>query len=97
LPQCSDLFGVKGRGHLRRLELPEPDGTLLREGLALLELLNGQIKEQEKRIAVDCSGDFGAIYKAHRARGKKANTAITIVARRICQIVWHLLQEKRSY
>ena len=180
LPQCSDLFGAKGRGHLRRLELPAPDGTLLREDLALLELLNGQIKEQEKRIAaenlsdektrlvqsvpglgvilaaviaseideitrfrdtehlcayaglvpsthgsgghiyhgkllwsankwlrwafiegawvaVGCSGYFGAIYKQQRARGKKANTAITIVARRMCQIVWHLLQEKRVY
>lgn len=180
LPQCSDLFGVKGRGHLRRLELPEPDSTLLREDLALLELLNRQIKEQEQDIAatnereettelvqsvpglgvilaaviaseidqisrfrdaehlcayaglvptthgsgghiyhgkllwsankwlrwafiegawvaVGCSGYFGAIYKQHRARGKKANTAITIVARRMCQIVWHLLQERRPY
>ena len=180
LPQCSDLFGVKGRCWLRRLELPEPDGTLLREDLALLDLLNAQIKDQEKRIAkenqddeatalvqsipglgvilagviaseidqvsrfpdgerlcayaglvptthgsggkiyhgqllwsankwlrwaliegawvaVGCSGYFGALYKQHRARGKKANTAITIVARRICQIVWHLLKEQRPY
>ncbi len=180
LPQCSDLFGVKGRAHLRRLELPEPDHTLLREDLALLELLNAQIKDQEKRIAqenvvdektalllsvpglgpilaaviaseideptrfrdaehlcayaglvpsthgsggkiyhgkllwsankwlrwafieaawvaVGCSSYFGAFYKHQRARGKKANTAITIVARRMCRIVWHLLQEKRPY
>lgn len=180
LPQCSDLFGARGRGFLRRLELAEPDHTLLREDLALLELLNAQIKAQEKRIAqenacdpatelvqsvpglgvilaaviaseiddiarfrdsahlcayaglvptthgsggkiyqghllwsankwlrwafiegawvaVGCSGYFGALYKHHRARGKKANTAITIVARRLCQIVWHLLQEKRPY
>jgi transposase len=27
LPQCSDIFGVRGLGFLRRLELPEPDGT----------------------------------------------------------------------
>jgi hypothetical protein len=49
LPQCSNLFGVRGMGHLRRLELPEPDGSMLREELALLALLNSQIKEQEKR------------------------------------------------
>lgn len=180
LPQCSDLFGVKGRGYLRRLELSEPDATLLHEDLALLELLNGQIKDQEKRISVEnqrnpaieliesipglgtilapiiaseidditrfkdtehlcayaglvptthgsggiiyhgkllwsankwlrwafiegawvaigCSGYFGAIYKHHRSRGKKANKAITIVARRMCQIVWHLLNERRPY
>jgi transposase len=180
LPQCSDLFGARGLGHLRRLELAEPDGTLLRQDLALLEVLNGQIKEQEREIArqhlgeanielvasvpglglilapviaseideitrfadpehlcayaglvptthgsggqiyhgkllwsankwlrwafiegawvaIGCSGYFGALYKHHRARGKKANTAITIVARRMCQIVWHLLQEKRAY
>ena len=180
LPQCSDLFGAKGRGHLRRLALPEPDGTLLREDLALLELLNAQIQAQEKRIAqenvrdentelvqsvpglgvilaaviaseideisrfadtehlcayaglvpsthgsgghihqgkllwaankwlrwafiegawvaIGCSSYFGALYKRQRERGKKANTAITIVARRMCQIVWHLLREKRAY
>ncbi len=33
LPHCSDLFGVRGLGFLRRLELPEPDGMLLREAL----------------------------------------------------------------
>ena len=180
LPQCSDLFGAKGRGHLRRLELPEPDGTLLREDLALLELLNVQIKAQEQRIAkenardaatelllsvpglgvilaaliaseiddirrfadtehlcayaglvpsthgsgghihqgkllwaankwlrwafieaswvaIGCSPYFGGVYQRQRQRGKKANTAITIVARRMCQIIWHLLREKRAY
>ena len=57
LPQCSDLFGVKGRTHLRRLELPEPDGTLLREDLALIDLLTTQIKAQEQRIAAVNAGD----------------------------------------
>jgi len=180
LPQCSDLFGVKGRAHLRRLELPGPDGTLLREDLALLELLNAQIKAQEQRIAasnvadaatqhvqsipgfgpilacllateidditrfadaehlcayaglvpmtrasgghtrhgpllraanhwlrwafiegawvaIGCSAYFGALYTRHRARSKTANTAITIVARRMCRIVFHLLTEQRDY
>jgi transposase len=167
-------------GHLRKLELPEPDRTLLREDLALMDLLNHQIKDQEKRIAAcneqdeatrliqsipglgailasviaaeidgierfadsahlcacaglvptthasgghvyhggplwacnkwlrwafiegawvasGCSPYFGALYKRHRARGKKANTAITIVARRMCQIVYCLLKERRPY
>jgi transposase len=180
LPQCSDLFGVRGMSHLRKLELPEPDRTLLIEDLTLMDLLNRQIKDQEKRIAsgneqdeatrliqsipglgavlapviaaeidgierfansarlcacaglvptthasgghvshggllwacnkwlrwafiegawvaIGCSPYFGALYQRHRARGKKANTAITIVARRMCQITYCLLKEKRPY
>jgi transposase len=180
LPQCSDLFGVRGMGHLRRLELPEPDGSMLREELALLDLLNTQIKEQEKRIgtqnlddpatrrllsipglgpilaaviateidditrfrdperlcsyaglvpttyssggptyhgkllwgcnrwlrwaliegawvSVGCSAYFGSFYKRQRQRGKTANTAITIVARRMCRIIYQLLTQQRDY
>jgi transposase len=180
LPQCSDLFGVRGMGFLRRLELPEPDGSMLREDVALLELLNAQIKEQEKRIsaqnlndptirrllsipglgpilapviaseiddisrfrdpehlcayaglvpttrssggrtyhggllwgcnrwlrwaliegawvAMGCSGYFGAFYARQRKRGKAANTAITIVARRMCRIIFQLLTQQRDY
>jgi transposase len=48
-------------------------------------------------VAVGCSAYFGGLYRAHRARGKKANTAITIVARRMCRIVWQLLREDRHY
>jgi len=180
LPQCSDLFGKRGMTHLMQLQLPEPDGSLLREDLALMTLLNQQMKEQERRItalnqsdkatgllqtipglgpilggviaaeiddisrfadpahlcacaglvptthasgghihqggllwacnkwlrwafiegawvAISSSPYFGALYKRHRARGKKANIAITIVARRICQITWNLLKEQRPY
>lgn len=180
LPQCSDLFGVRGRGFLRRLELPEPDGTLLREQLALHDLIVQQMRSQEKRIAsefasdrmtqwlrsipgvgatlgpviaaeiddisrfhspeklcayaglvpsthasggriyhgrllpscnkwlrwalteaswvaIGCSPYFGAFYRQHRERGKKANTAITIVARRMCRIIWQLLREEREF
>jgi len=180
LPQCSDLFGAKGLGFLRRLELPEPDGTLLREQLALHDLIFTQMRAQEKRIAaefsndkmtahllsipgigptlstviaseidsierfpsadklcsyagvvptteasggkvyhgkllyfcnkwlrwalveaswvaVGCSPYFGSLYRQHRARGKKANVAITIVARRMCRIVWQLLHEQRDF
>jgi transposase len=180
LPQCPDLFGAKGLGFLRRLELPEPDGTLLREQLALHDLIAEQMRAQEKRIAaefaenamakhlrsmpgigltlgpviaceidtierfpradklcayaglvpstqasggkvhhgrllwacnkwlrwafieaswvaVGCSPYFGALDRRHRARGKKANTAITIVARRMCRIVWQLLHDERNF
>lgn len=48
-------------------------------------------------VAVGCSAYFGGLYRQHRARGKKANTAITIVARRMCRIVWRLLTEDRFY
>ena len=180
LPQCSDIFGVRGLGFLRRLELPEPDGTLLREALALHDLIVQQMKAQEKRIAAEfgreathgrlmslpgvgptlgavlaaeidqierfpsadklcgyagvvpttyasggkvhhgrllpacnkwlrwalieaswvaigCSPYFGALYRQQRARGKKANTAITIVARRMCRILFQLLRQKRDF
>jgi transposase len=35
-------------------------------------------------VAVGCSSYFGGLYRHHRARGKKANTAILITARRMC-------------
>jgi transposase len=180
LPQCSDIFGAKGIGFLRALELPEPDGALLREQLALHDLIATQMRAQEKRIAAEfgeekmhrwllslpgvgptlaavitaelddigrfptpeklcsyagvvptthssggktyhgrllpfcnkwlrwalieaswvaigCSPYFGALYQHHRSRGKKANTAITIVARRMCRILWQLLKEERNF
>lgn len=48
-------------------------------------------------VAVGCSPYFGTIYRQHRARGKKANTAITIIARRMCRITWQLLHDGRDY
>jgi transposase len=53
LPQCSDIFGVRGLGFLRRLELSEPDGTLLGEARTLHDLIAQQMKAQEKRIAAE--------------------------------------------
>jgi transposase len=48
-------------------------------------------------VAINCSPYFGGIYRRHRGRGKKANTTITIIARRLCAITWCLLHEKRDF
>lgn len=48
-------------------------------------------------VAVGHSAYFGGLYRQQKARGKQANTAITIVARRMCRIVWQLLQERREF
>jgi len=48
-------------------------------------------------VAVGCSSYFGGLYRQQRARGKQANTAITIVARRMCHIAYQLLTEDRVY
>src|SRR5438128_3331905 len=48
-------------------------------------------------VAVGCSAYFGTIYRSHRAKGKKANVAITIVARRMCRISFTLLKERRNF
>ena len=48
-------------------------------------------------VAAGHDAYFGALYRHHRARGKSATIAITIVARRLAQIVWHVLHEGRDY
>jgi transposase len=48
-------------------------------------------------VAIGCSPYFGGLYRKHRARGKKANTAITIIARRMCRIAWSLLHDGRDF
>jgi transposase len=48
-------------------------------------------------VAVGCSAYFGGLYRRQRARGKNANVAITSVARRMCQISWTLLKERRDF
>src|SRR5947207_14137654 len=52
LPQCTHSSGQRGLGFLGRLELAEPDATLLREQLALHDLIAQQMKAQEKRIGL---------------------------------------------
>ena len=48
-------------------------------------------------VAVGCDAYLGGLYRHHRARGTKANTAILITARRMCQITFRVLHEKRAY
>jgi len=48
-------------------------------------------------VAIGCSPCFGDIYKRKRANGKKANTAILCVARRMARIAWQLLTQSRVY
>jgi transposase len=48
-------------------------------------------------VAVGCNAYFGGIYRAARSRGKKPNTAITIVASRMAQIVYRILSERRKF
>ncbi|MCW5547561.1 MAG: IS110 family transposase [Opitutaceae bacterium] len=48
-------------------------------------------------VAVGCDGYLGTFYKRHRARGKGANEAITITARRLAKIAWKMLTEQRNY
>lgn len=47
--------------------------------------------------AIQFSGYFGSIYRGACERGKNKNVAITMVAHRLCQIIWLLLKEKRVY
>lgn len=180
VPVCRDLFGKRGMDWLRQLQLSEPDATLLRQDLAVMERLNEVLKELDRQVAaenrndptaellqslpgvgaffgavlaseidtierfhsstkfcayaglapttsasggkcyqgklfgqcnrwmrwalieagwvaIQCSSYFGGLYRFHKARGKKSNQAIVIVARRLCEIAWHLLKENRPY
>jgi transposase len=48
-------------------------------------------------VAINNDAYLGDLYKRQRARGKKANIAITIVAHRMAEIVYSLLKEERPY
>jgi transposase len=47
--------------------------------------------------AVSRDPTLSALYRLHRAHGKPGPKAITIIARRLCRIAWHLLHEQRNY
>jgi hypothetical protein len=48
-------------------------------------------------VEFGCSPFSGSLYRQQRARGIQGNTAITIVARRMCRILYQLLVQKRSF
>lgn len=48
-------------------------------------------------VAVGCSDYFGAFYRKQRLRGKGANDAIIITARRMAKIAWKMLTDERDY
>ncbi len=48
-------------------------------------------------VSIGCNSYFGDLYKKKRAAGKKANTAILCVARRMARIAWQLLTQGRDY
>ena len=48
-------------------------------------------------VAIGCDSYFGGLYRSARDRGKKPNTAITIVAHRMATIVYRMLTERREY
>ena len=48
-------------------------------------------------VAVGCSDYFGSFYRKQRLRGKGANDAITIVARRMAIIAWKMRAQARDY
>jgi transposase len=48
-------------------------------------------------VSIGCCAYFANIYQRKRANGKKANTAILCVARRMARIAWQLLTQCRVY
>lgn len=56
-PDVSDLYGKAGMAWLRALQLPAPDGQLLREDLTLLEMLRARITATEGMIKELAAGD----------------------------------------
>jgi transposase len=56
-PEVSDLFGKAGREWLKGLLLPEPDGSLVREEVDLLEEITRRIEVTEELIAKLAAGD----------------------------------------
>jgi transposase len=56
-PDVSDLFGAEGMRWLKRLPLPDPDGSILKEDLALLNTVRERINSTEGLIKELSRGD----------------------------------------
>jgi transposase len=56
-PEASDLFGTKGLAWMKDLSLPEPDGALLREQVALVEVIREHIRGTEGLLRELAEGD----------------------------------------
>jgi transposase len=59
-PPVSDLFGVRGRGWLRALELPPEEAETLQSALRHVEFLDGEIAAVERPIAREALGSAHA-------------------------------------
>lgn len=64
LPEVSDLFGKAGLQWLAQLDLPELDGALLREDMALLGMLGERIAATDALIDKLASGDDAVMWLA---------------------------------
>lgn len=59
-PEVTDIFGAHGRAWLKAVELPDPDGKLLKADLELLDGLREQIRQTEKWVAEELKANANA-------------------------------------
>jgi transposase len=62
LPKLSDLFGKSGMAWLRQVDLPDPDGCLLREDLQLLQVFAEKVASTETLIEQLARGDEAVVW-----------------------------------
>ena len=72
-------------------------GPLWREGAGFFTQTGAARTRRHAAGGATRPARFDCHCRHHRQRGKKANTGILIVARRMCRIVWHLLREQRNF
>lgn len=57
VPVLRDLFGKRGTDWLKGLPLADPDATLLRQDLVVMEKLNEQLKELDRMVVAENRSD----------------------------------------